>query len=55
MASAIGSGLSVLFTVIAVILAATAIASTNAAVVGSLAWIVLGFVPVLIAVKALKG
>lgn len=54
MASAISSGLDALFSVIAVILAATAISSTNSGVVGTLAWIVLGFVPVLISVKALK-
>ena len=53
MASLMTSGMNVLFGIIALLIAVGAIATTNSAVVGTLAWLCLGFVGVLMAVKIL--
>ncbi len=53
MASLMKSGMDVLFGIIALLIAVGAIATTNSATVGTLAWLCLGFVSVLMAVKIL--
>jgi hypothetical protein len=54
MSDLMNKGVQVLVGVIAIIVAATAIASTNSAVVGTLAWLVLGFVVVGLAIRVFK-
>lgn len=53
MSDLINKGIGVVLGIIALIIAVTAIATTNSAVVGTLAWTVLGFVSVGLAVGIL--
>lgn len=55
MTSFMETGLKVVYGVIALIIAAAAIATTNSATVGAIAWVVLGFVTTLMGVKILQS